>query len=489
MSEAIRLELTAGRRRRRPTMPFQIGALLLLGGLALAAAVGLAVAAGFHQVAIGLTLALPLGAVVLRWPFAIVVLWALIMPFFLESLSSQAGPMMWALHRLALPGTLVLIAVYHALGIRRSPFRFGLVDVALIGFIALSIVNVLLTASNTQRELVSFYDKLAVPIALFWLVRATRPSRREIEVLVAVGVVTILFQVALGILSWVAPGVLPAQWLGRAGERTVGTFGGPAPYTITLVFYGLLVLHRGMLARAGIRRAMVVGLVALALLAVFLSLSRGSWLGAGLAFAGLVVIYPRIVVPLGLTGLVLVSALAFGPLSEQIGFAQERLEDDATVASRIITNDAAFRMIEERPLIGFGYGQFERYDEAHKQRSGDIPLKLGGSSHNTYLNLAAELGLPSLLLYFAAPVILLVQTVRMRRRLKLGGPALWGMAVILWLALLDQFVVSNFLEMVHAYVWGTSLWWLTLGLIAVTLDRAPADPRPSSVRASDAWSW
>lgn len=470
-------------------MPVGIGALLLLGGLLLAAAVGLAVAAGFPQVAVGLTLALPLGAVVLRWPFAIVVLWALIMPFFLEGLSSQAGPVMWGLHRLALPGTLVLIAVYHALGIRRSAFRFGLVDVALIAFIALGMANILLTASNTQRELVSFYDKLAVPIALFWLVRATRPTRRELEVLVAVGVVTILFQTGLGIAGWLAPGILPAQWLGRAGERTVGTFGGPAPYTITLVFYGLLLLHRGMLARPGIRRLMVVGIVALALLAVFLSLSRGSWLGAGIAFAGLAIVYPRIVLPVGLTGLVLVGALAFGPLSEQIGLAQDRLEDDATVASRIITNDAALRMVEEQPLLGFGYGQFERFDEAHKQRSGDIPLKLGGSSHNTYLNLAAELGLPAVAFYFAAPAILLVQTWRMRRRLKLGGPALWGLAVILWLALLDQFVVSNFLEMVHAYLWGTSLWWLTLGLIAVTLDRAPAEPRPSSVRATEAWSW
>lgn len=379
-------------------MPVEVAALLLLGALVLAAAVGLAVAAGFPQVATGLVLALPLGAVVLRWPFAIVVLWALIMPFFLEGLSSQAGPVMWGLHRLAVPGTLVLICVYHALGIRRSTFRFGLVDVALIGFIALSVANILLTAPNTQRELVSFYDKIAVPIALFWLVRATRPSRRELEVLVGVGVVTILFQVVLGIAGWAAPGLIPAQWLGRAGERTVGTFGGPAPYTITLVFYSLLLLHRGMLERATIRRAMVVGLVALALLAVFLSLSRGSWLGAVLAFAGLAVVYPRLVVPVGLSGLVLVGALAFGPLNEQVAFAQERLDDDATVASRIITNDAAIRMIQERPLLGFGYGQFELFDEARKQRSGEIPLKRGGSSHNTYLNIAAELGLPAVVL-------------------------------------------------------------------------------------------
>jgi hypothetical protein len=48
----------------------------------------------------------------------------------------------------------------------------------------------------------------------------------------------------------------------------------------------------------------------------------------------------------------------------------------------------------------------------------------------------------------------------------------WPLVVILWLALIDQFIVSNFLEMLHAYAWGTSLWWLTLGLIAAVLDQA-----------------
>ena len=42
-----------------------------------------------------------------------------------------------------------------------------------------------------------------------------------------VGACTIAVQATIGILSWVAPSVLPAQWLGRAGERTVGTLGGP----------------------------------------------------------------------------------------------------------------------------------------------------------------------------------------------------------------------------------------------------------------------
>ncbi len=452
-------------------------ALLLCGSLLLAAAAGALVAFGYPEFALALAVMLPVAALVLRHPFMAVILWALILPFFLEGVSAEAGPGLWALHRIGLPLTLALVAVYHGLGIRRSPFRIGIIDFAILGFLALGVANVLLYGVNTQRELVSFYDKLAVPIILFWLVRAIGPSRRDMRLLVAVGLLTIAVQVTLGVMSWFAPSLLPSQWLGRAGERTVGTFGGPAPYTITLVFFALLAIQWAMRDRPGLRRVVVFGLVIASLLAVFLSLSRGSWLGAALAFGGLAILYPRAVALMAAIGLLLAGSLAAGPLGDQIAYAQQRLDDQATVESRIITNDAATRMIEDRPFIGFGFGNFERYDEEYKQRVGDIPLKLGGSAHNTYLNLAAEMGLPAVVLYFLTPLVLLIRTIRARHRLKQGDAVAWALVVVLWLALVDQFAVSNFLEMIHAYLWGTSLWWLALGLIAATLQSVAAEPR------------
>ena len=85
----------------------------------------------------------------------------------------------------------------------------------------------------------------------------------------------------------------------------------------------------------------------------------------------------------------------------------------------------AVRMIGARPITGFGYGNFERFDEGYKQRVGDVPLKTGGSAHNTYLNLAVELGIPAVVLYFSIPLWLLAQTIRRRatlqRRTQLRG--------------------------------------------------------------------
>ena len=47
--------------------------------------------------------------------------------------------------------------------------------------------------------------------------------------------------------------------------------------------------------------------------------------------------------------------------------------------------------------------------------------------------------------------------------------------------MLDQLVVQNFEEMIHASYWGTALYWLTFGLIATTLSRVERQP-PATYR-------
>lgn len=455
-------------------------ALVLIWG----AAIAFLVSNGQVQAALAVTAGIPAVALVLHNPFNAVLLWALVMPFFVQTGTAETGLVPWVLHRLMPPVALAIVIVYDNLGIRRSSFRFSWMDVALLLFIGVAVVNILYTATNTQRELMSFYDKIGVPIVLFWLIRAVHPTRADLVRLVVVGLLTIGVQVGLGVLSWVAPGALPGQWLGRAGERTVGSFGGPAPYTITLVLYALLALHDAWFGSAPMRRLVAYAAVAGALFAVFLSQSRGSWLGASAAFGGLVLLRPRAVGVIGICTVVVAGALALGPLSDQVELAQRRIDDEATVASRIITNEASVRMIETRPLTGFGFGNFERFDEAFKRRSADIALKLGGSSHNTYLNLAAELGLVATALYFVPPLVLLWRTVRWRHRLRAAEVGTGALVAVLWLALLDQFLVSNFLEMIHAYPWGTSLWWISLGLIATTLDRVRPGTEPSRTSLS-----
>ena len=443
----------------------------LLFALSVALVAGAAVGLGLWQVAIAACVALPAAAVVTRSSFAGVLAWLLLVPYVIQQLSVDVHPLIWALHRVGVPALLVLVVVNHTLGIRRSPFRSRPYDLALSAFIVLGALNILVLAPNPTRELAAFYDQLVVPIAFFWLVRSIGMGAVDLKRLMLAGGLTIAVQVTIGILSWTAPGVLPAQWLGRAGDRTVGTFGGPAPYTITLVLFALLALYAAMSTRVPRERIVFFSVVVAAQVGILLSFSRGSWLGAGLAMLGIVVVYRRQIGRFALGAVVLSLILVLSPVGGLVPTAQDRLATGDTVEGRIVTNDAAVRMIRDEPLAGFGYGNFERFDERYKQRVGDIPLVLGGSAHNTYLNMLAELGIPATILYLAPPLILLGFTVRSWSRHRHTLLIDWRFVTILWLAVLDQFVVNNFLEIIHSSFWATSLWWITLGIIAAQLER------------------
>jgi len=453
--------------------------------LGAALAVGSAVAVGLWQAAVAAAMAIPLLTIVVRNPFAGVLAWLLLVPYFIRQLTVDVHPVVWAFHRLGVPALLVVVVLYHALGIRNSSFRLRGYDLALAGFVGVGVMNALVLGSSPARALGSFYDQLAVPIAFFWLVRAIGPGPSDLSRLITAGAWTIAVQAAIGILSWIAPTVLPAQWLGRVGSRTVGTFGGPAAYTITLVLFLLLALYAAMSTDKSRRRLLLFGIVIAAQLGVLLSLSRGSWLGAGLALLGVAFVYRRQIGRFVLAAAVVAFLLVLGPVGGLASVAQERLAEGDTVAGRIVTNDAAIRMIRDEPLAGFGYGNFERFDERYKQRVGDIPLILGGSAHNTYLNLLAEVGIPATLLYLSPPVFLLALSYRLWRRHRHSPSVDWRFITVLWLAMLDQFVVNNFLEIIHSSYWATSLWWLTLGLIAAQLERLRAPVSvPSASHAS-----
>jgi O-antigen ligase len=471
--------LPTPRPRRRRTHFLGLTALDWAGlasALLVALVVGYLVGTGRVQAGLAIAVGIPLVALVAYSPPTGLMLWFVIAPFFVQSETAEATPMGWLLWRLALPGMLTLVAVYALLGLRNIRLRLGAIDVMLVVFVGYGIASSVLLTPNPERSLVSFYGALLMPITLFWLIRSADLREIDVRRLAVVGAITIGIQVVVGMASWVAPGILPDHWLTRAGERTTGTFGGPGPFSVTIVFFALLLLHVVLRDRPSpLRRAVYLALIAAGLFAVFMTLSRGSWLGAAIVILGIAVVFPRIALRLILAGALLGGGVGYLVLGEPLGTAQERFEDADTVADRLITNQAAISMIVDRPAFGFGFGNFERFDEQYKERVGDIPLKTGGTSHNTYLNFAVEMGAFGFALYFGVPLILLVRTIASWERLPRDGLLSRWLVFFCWLAVLDQFAVSNFLEMVHGNTWGTMMWWTALGLIAVVLDHPRRD--------------
>jgi len=449
---------------------------LVVLSIALALAVGWLASQGHDRTTFVVAVAIPLVILLFRYPWTAVLLFVGLLPLFAVG-DGQAGVETWLIGRLLVPVMLMVALAYRMLGLSRSYFRLSLADVAIAGFLILALVNIQLLAGNPLRETTAFYDHVLVPIALYGLIRVVEPREGELQWLLWLLIGLLLVEAAVGALSWLAPSVLPSEWLGRAGERTVGTVRGPAPYTSTLMVGAMMAIAFMQVRRGELSRIGLFAVVAIAFVGIAISFSRGSWAGAALVMLGLFVFQRRIAFRLVGIFALLVVALAVVSSGAIATFAGDRLADADTAESRLVTNNAAIRMIQLRPLLGFGYGNFELFDESLKVRVGDMPAQ-EGSAHHTFLALAAENGLPALALYIFPVVWLLWLTLRRWRQVTSRDPLHGPLLIAMWLAMAHLIVVMNFMDMLHSSTWGTALWWLCLGVIHVVLTRGS---RPEEV--------
>jgi O-antigen ligase len=170
-----------------------------------------------------------------------------------------------------------------------------------------------------------------------------------------------------------------------------------------------------------------------------------------------------------------------GVLSHQFSWASDRLYSEQSTGSaldRLPAYFAAVRMFEVKPLFGWGYENFDRFDRQFQQRVFDLANdNKDHANHNAYLTILAEQGVVGALLYATPPLWLLLRSIRLWRRPRAagGGPPGGALLVLLWLALLNIFVQNSFTPAWVTY--GLGLWWLILGLIA-GLVSAPAQAGP-----------
>jgi putative inorganic carbon (HCO3(-)) transporter len=174
-------------------------------------------------------------------------------------------------------------------------------------------------------------------------------------------------------------------------------------------------------------------------LALFASLTRSAWVGL---VAGLVVLVwlavPRLLLAAPVAG-VLFLLLAPVPVVHRAVTIIDA--SDPTNYDRLCMAAAGLRMIRERPLVGQGPGmariRYPIYRDPTAARY-EIP-----HLHDSFLQLAAERGLPALVAYLAMMGVVAHQAYRQwRRRGRRGGGAL-GLGV---LAVLVGFNVAGIFE-------------------------------------------
>jgi O-antigen ligase len=346
----------------------------------------------------------------------------------------------------------------------------------MLGFLAISLVSIWLWNPGPVRSAANLYDRVFVPFSAYWLIRLTVPGRKDLERLLWVALITIAVQTSVSVVSRFAPLALPPvyQFSAWSQGRTVGTLRSSEVYSSTLAFSALLLYHHALTHRTRWRRIVFVSCFAVAVLSIFLSFSRSSWLGILVVVVGLLLIYPKTTSRLVLALVLLVVLFGGSIMGDELSWAYERLTGDLAQRStggRIIIDNAMLGMMKDRPFFGWGYNRYRYYIAQFKVPVGETSV-VGHwhlTSHNTFLTIGTELGVPALLIYLFPVGWWLLRSLQARQWLPTEGFWSTRLVIVLWLAMLHMFIEHNFVDMISHNPFGTTLWWMALGLIATVV--------------------
>jgi putative inorganic carbon (HCO3(-)) transporter len=323
-----------------------------------------------------------------------------------------------------LPDRLLILGVLAAV-ILRAPGTKGrpAIKVRPVHFLLLLLIVYALASAaavgtiGTKDGAFELLDRLGiVPFAMLLLAPVIFHGPRERQMLLAtlVGLgaylgLTAIFE-SLGPHSLVFPHYIVTSDATLPGERAGGPFRSSGAEGFATFSCGVAAVI-AFCQWSGQRRRYIAGtVVVLSTLGCFVTLERGVWIAAaaGAVGAGLATGKARRwLAPGALACAVLVGgALLLSPALASK--ASARVNDERSVWDRQNQTSVGLRMIEAKPLFGFGWGRFVDDSLPYFRQSPDYPMSGYPSYenmlplHDSYLSYAVELGLVGALLWLAA---------------------------------------------------------------------------------------
>jgi hypothetical protein len=439
----------------------------LLLGTALALLLAVFIAYEQWLFALPLILIVPVAIVILRDPFAAVLIWLAVMPWFPFDVTYKY--VHYAAHRLLLPAALVIIILSRMFRLKRhSTVKLEPADVAMAAFGAMVLVS---TASSGKDWTILFVlqDQVLVPFVAYWIIRLLDVQGKELKRLMPLILVLALAECAVGLLSWLAPQAVPSIWHSPLlGDRVIGSFRQPVAYAYVMIFFMVLLFYDAMSREKGPLRKWEILAFVLGMVCLLLTYTRGAWLAGILSLAALLYLYPKPIAASITVLFCLVLVLPRDALEKEIDHAYERLFNKDTAQSRIVLANAGKNMFLAKPIFGWGYGDYDRYDYTFMERVNEFsPSEWDvreGTSHSTYLTTLAETGIVGLFLYTFPIFWWLILTLKALPRLPKHGFWSGRLLVALWLPI-GAFVVSAQDIDMRFFYYCLTLFWINLALI------------------------
>jgi putative inorganic carbon (hco3(-)) transporter len=400
-------------------------------------------------------------------------------------LYSNAAVVAHRIHGLPKPvshaaGLLVVVALAHQLGVRRSPV---LITQAFPWIAAYLVVQVIGAAASSEpfRALEAVQDFLTggflLYVAFVNVIRSEPVLRRVVWTLLIVGAVlgmlslhqsvTENFEQNYGGFAQIKDESLERRAIRMDDEDPDPRLAGPigeknyyAQIMFVLVPLGLLSLAAGPRRS---RRVLIFGATVFILIGGALTVSRGGAVGLALAFLILVIlrILPlRYLIVLVVGVAVLLSASprymerlsTLGSVGDLTGGSTDDV--DSATLGRLGANMAAMRVFADHPLVGVGPGMFNTYYREEAIEAGILVAEGPRAAHNFYLQILAETGMLGAIAIFGAVGATLRDLMQARRRLRAARPDLAALLGGLVAAIVTYLTTGIFLSLAYErYFW------------------------------------
>ena len=249
----------------------------------------------------------------------------------------------------------------------------------------------------------------------FWKIFMRQPfPLRMLRVLGWVAVVSVL----VGIGQHYFGGATDALWVDREANpllrnRVFSSWENPNIFAGYLCIVAAYVMGYISVEKNSRKRWILFGILLLVILCEVFTFSRGFWIAMAAEVLAFVLFFYRKGI-LYLLGVALAGAALAGPAVWQRLNTLRHVTEDSSAAMRLAYLEIARAIVEDHPL-GIGWYNyryiFPEYDFYFKN-----PDVIMYHCHNLFLNVAAELGLPGLILFLCAGACFLYMAVQLVRK-------------------------------------------------------------------------
>ncbi len=215
-------------------------------------------------------------------------------------------------------------------------------------------------------------------------------------------------------------------------------------------------------------RVLSLLLLALLVLNIIFTYSRGGMLGFAVVFIFSILTFSfqrkKVILPIILVAIGIASILPFIPAKYW-----ERVQtitdfDDPAIQARLDTWKTGLGMMSDHPIRGVGLGAFRYEYIMRAYTSGDVKTKASLFSHNAYIQIGAEIGIPALALFLLLLFLCWMDLAKAEKVFLSRGDLLFaGFSLSIKLGLLGYIVCAIFLT--QAFL---TMIWILLPLAVVS---------------------